>query len=90
MTCVRVGATWDHPFPGELATFERKTKMRNPWMSIYLSAANRAAGAARGQIMSEAARQQTAAGKAAASQIKSFWLGSPVPPKKKRKNKPRG
>jgi hypothetical protein len=34
--------------------------MKNPWMSMWLSAANKTAGAARGQWMAEAQRQQTA------------------------------
>ena len=35
--------------------------MKNPWMSMWLSAANKAAGHARGAWMAEAARQQKAA-----------------------------
>ena len=34
--------------------------MKNPWMSLWLSAANKAAGAARGHWMAEARRQQKA------------------------------
>ncbi len=34
--------------------------MKNPWMSLWLSAANRAAGTARGLWMAEAQRQQRA------------------------------
>jgi len=39
--------------------------MKNPWMSLWLSAANRAAGTARGHWMAEAQRQQAAATRAA-------------------------
>ena len=35
--------------------------MKNPFMSMWLSAANRAAGTGRGMWMAEARRQQTAA-----------------------------
>ena len=63
--------------------------MKNPWMSLYLSAANRAAGAARGQIMAEAGRQRTAASKAAADQMVDFWMGGLARPKKRPKRKPR-
>ncbi len=34
--------------------------MKNPWMSMWLSAANKAAGASRGLWMAEAQRQQQA------------------------------
>jgi hypothetical protein len=40
--------------------------MKNPWMSLWLSAANRAAGTARGLWMAEARRQQKAMAKQAA------------------------
>lgn len=62
--------------------------MRNPWMSLYLSAANKMAGAARSQVMAEARRQRQAASRKAASQIASFWTGgfltSPTPKKRRR------
>lgn len=38
--------------------------MKNPWMSLWLSAANQMTGAARGQMMAEMSRQQTAMMKA--------------------------
>ncbi len=38
--------------------------MKNPWMSLWLSAANRAAGPARGFWSAEIARQQQAFAKA--------------------------
>ena len=34
--------------------------MKNPWMSLWLGVANRAAGSARGYWMAEAQRQQRA------------------------------
>ncbi|PTQ12027.1 hypothetical protein CLG96_05460 [Sphingomonas oleivorans] len=68
--------------------------MRNPWMSLYLSAANRiagrVAGTARGKIMAEAGRQRAAARKKAAKQLATLWtggLGAPQP-KKRRKSRP--
>lgn len=46
--------------------------MKNPFMSMWLSAANRAAGTARGMWSAEAKRQQTAATKEMA---KAMGLG---------------
>lgn len=65
--------------------------MRNPWLSIYLSAANKAAGAARSQVLAETGRQHAAARKKAAKQIAAFWTGGGLvatPPAKKQR-KPR-
>ncbi len=47
--------------------------MKNPWMSLWLSAANSAAGTARGLWMAEAKKQQRTLAKDAA---KSVGLGS--------------
>lgn len=52
--------------------------MKNPWMSLWLSAANRAAGTARGYWMAEAQRQQKAFAKAA----EKAMIGG-LPPTKK-------
>ena len=43
--------------------------MRNPWMSLWLSAANKAAGTARGLWMAEARRQQ----QAFANEVAKAW-----------------
>lgn len=61
--------------------------MRNPWMSIYLSTANRIAGAARSQVIAEVGRQRTTARKKAAKQVAGFWTGGflTAPPAKKRR-----
>ena len=60
--------------------------MKNPWMSMWLSAANRAAGAARGFGTAELHRQQKAMAKEAA---RAMSLGSPAakkgPASKRRK-----
>jgi hypothetical protein len=60
--------------------------MKNPWMSLWLSAANRAAGTARGLWMAEAQRQQQAFAKEAA---KAWGLGAKAdrPARKARKRK---
>ncbi len=52
--------------------------MKNPWMSLWLSAANRAAGPARGLAAAELRRHQDAMTKAAA---RAMGL---APPAKKR------
>ncbi len=55
--------------------------MRNPWtmknpaMSMWLSAANRVAGSARGQATAAAKRQVAATQAEATSQILDFWSG---------------
>jgi hypothetical protein len=46
--------------------------MKNPWMSLWLSAANQAAGAARGLWLAEAQRQQ----QAFARQMTRVWTAS--------------
>ena len=52
--------------------------MKNPWMSLWLSAANRAAGTARGLWMAEAQRQQQAFAREVA---KAWGLGADKPRK---------
>ena len=47
--------------------------MKNPWMSLWLSAANRAAGPARGLWIAEAQRQQQAF---AGEVMKAWGLGA--------------
>ncbi|MFO1208604.1 MAG: hypothetical protein U1E40_05190 [Amaricoccus sp.] len=49
--------------------------MKNPWMSLWLSAANRAAGTARGYWLAEAERQRQALVRQA---TRSFWPGLPA------------
>ena len=60
--------------------------MKNPWMSLWLSAANKAAGASRGLWMAEAQRQQAAFAKEMA---KAWGVGTPAsrsrPERKRRK-----
>jgi hypothetical protein len=50
---------------------------KNPFMSMWLTAANRAAGSARGQATSAARKQVAAAQAEAARQIVEFWSGKP-------------
>lgn len=52
--------------------------MKNPWMSLWLSAANKAAGTARGLWMAEAQRQQ----RAFARELARAW--SLTPPARRR------
>ena len=60
--------------------------MKNPWMSLWLSAANKAAGASRGLWMAEAQRQQAAFAKEMA---KAWGFGTAAsrsrPERKRRK-----
>jgi hypothetical protein len=68
--------------------------MRNPWttknpfISMWLSSANRVAASARGQAAAAAVRQTKAVQAEAAKQMIDFWTGkSPPPPAAKRKSK---
>jgi hypothetical protein len=51
--------------------------MKNPFMSMWLSAANRAIGTGTGIWKASARRQQTAALNEANKTIMSFWSGIP-------------
>lgn len=59
--------------------------MRNPWttknpfMSMWLSSANRVAGTARGQVAAAAKRQTMAVQAEAAKQLIDFWTGKAAP-----------
>ena len=53
--------------------------MKNPWMSLWLSAANRGANTARGLWMAEAKRQQAAAAK----DLARMWGLEPPPSRRK-------
>lgn len=48
---------------------------KNPLMSMWLSSANRAMGATRGQVASAAKRQIAATQAEAVQQIVDFWSG---------------
>jgi len=71
----------------------QKDDMRNPWttknpfMSIWLSSANKVAGSARGQATAAAKRQISTMQAEAARQVIDFWSGkgaaSSAPRKKK-------
>ena len=50
--------------------------MRNPWMSLWLSAANASAGAARGFWTAEMRRQQTAMLNEMTRQMVRVWTGA--------------
>ena len=51
--------------------------MKNPFMSMWLSAANRATNTGAGLWKASIRRQQTAAFNEANKAIMSYWLGSP-------------
>ena len=60
--------------------------MTNPFMSMWLSTANRALGVGRGMVTAEMRRQQSAAAKEA---MRAAGLGSAPKPKEKRPPKRR-
>ena len=62
--------------------------MKNPWMSMWLSGANKVAGTARGLLMGEMRRQQSKAVKDAGKAVGQA-LSPPKVAKKKRRPKPR-
>ena len=53
---------------------------KNPFMSLWMSAANSAAGSARGLWMAEMQRQQNAMMQAFTKQVIDFWSGALVVP----------
>ena len=60
--------------------------MSNPWMSVWLSAANAWVGVVRGSWAAEMRRQQTSMMNEVARQVMRFWQGSLlVPTAEKRK-----
>ena len=63
--------------------------MANPWLSLWLSAANSWAGAARGFWTAELHRQQTAMINEAIRQTVRFWTGAWAPQVTNRKTKRR-
>lgn len=52
---------------------------KNPALSMFLSGANAWAGAARGLWAGEARRQKSAAAKAGAKAVASFWTAALTP-----------
>ncbi|HRO09909.1 hypothetical protein [Amaricoccus sp.] len=58
--------------------------MKNPWMSLWLSAANRTAGTARGLWTAEARRQQ----QAFAKEMTRAWGLAPAKRKKPARKRP--
>lgn len=51
---------------------------KNPFMSMWLSAANQAMGAAKGQVTAAAWQQASAAQTDAMRQLMDFWAGKPA------------
>jgi hypothetical protein len=63
--------------------------MSNPWMSLWLSAANAWAGAARGFWTAEMRRQQTAMLNEMTRQMVRFWTGAWAAQPRSNNRKPR-
>jgi hypothetical protein len=61
--------------------------MSNPWMSLWLSAANTWAGAVRGFWTAEMRRQQTVMLNEISRQLVRFWVGAWAQPSSKAKNR---
>jgi hypothetical protein len=64
--------------------------MRNPWMSLWLSAANSWAGAMRSLWTAELHRQQTAMANEMIRQAIDFWTRTGMAPIARPKQKRRG
>lgn len=61
---------------------------KNPFMSMWLSGFNAAAGSMRGHAVSQAKRQTASAMKTATKDIFGAWTGlAPAPAKKRRKRR---
>ncbi len=64
---------------------------KNPFMSVWLSGANRVAGSVRGQVASEAKRQAALAAQQTTTDLVKFWSDAvratvaPAPVKRKRR-----
>ena len=97
VSCVSAGAAKAAGKPPRsrksLYLIQTETHMRNPWMkknplmSMWLSGANAAAGAARSRITAESKRQAAAIMAEGTKQMVRFWTGGwidPAPRKKKR------
>jgi hypothetical protein len=63
--------------------------MPNPWMTLWLSAANAWAGAARGFWTAEMRRQQTAMINEMTRQMARFWTGAWAQPTSNARNRAR-
>ena len=59
--------------------------MKNPWMSLWLSAANRTAATARGHWLAEAQRQQRALAKATEKAMMSGISPTKKPTRRRRR-----
>lgn len=64
----------------------RAKGVKNPLMSLWLSAANQMAGAANGHMMNEARRQQAALTRQTEKAIGDFWRTAAGIGKKRRKS----
>jgi hypothetical protein len=68
---------------------------KNPFMSLWLSGANRVAGSARGQVAAEAKRQAALATRKVSSDLVKIWAGAattalaPVQVPARKRKKPR-
>lgn len=60
---------------------------KNPFMSMWLSAVNTAAGSLRGHATAQARRQGAAATTRATKTVVDAWLGKPPASKKRRKKR---
>lgn len=60
---------------------------KNPFMSAWLSSANRIAGAARGQATAAAKRQTAQIQADATRQVLDFWTGKTAPAPRKKKTR---
>lgn len=58
---------------------------KNPFMSVWLSSANRVMGSARGQATAAAKRQVATVQAEAAKQVVDFWSGKAAPTRTKKK-----
>ena len=66
--------------------------MKNPWMSLWLSAFNRTAGYARAYGAAEAERQRRLIAAESMRQMLAFWTGgmAGAPPAKRRRGRGAG
>jgi hypothetical protein len=68
----------------------KEIPMRNPWLSLWLSAANSWAGAVRSFWIAELHRQQASMANEMIRQTVAFWTGTGMAPTAGHKPKRRG
>jgi hypothetical protein len=82
---VPAASCWSRAIGADRTIMSNPWAKKNPFMSMWLTAANSAAGRARGLATSAAKRQLAAAQADATGQVLDFWFGKPKKQASRRK-----